>query len=389
MHYDFETVIMRRGTDSVKWDVAENELPMWVADMDFKAAPEILEAIRERLDHGIMGYPVIPQRWYEAYINWWDMRHGLKMNSDHLFFSTGVIPAISSMIRAFTAPGGNVLIQPPVYNAFFNIIKANGRRVKENPMIYKDGAYETDLEDLEKKLSDPDTKLMILCNPHNPAGIIWEKDVLNAVGELAKKHGVIVISDEIHCDITEPGCSYTPFATAGCDCNEIGITFIAPTKAFNLAGLKTAAVYAEDDTIRDKVRKALETDELTEASSFAATAAIAAFEKGGEWLDELRQVISDNRKTAEEFIASRIPDIKIVKGYATYLMWLDVSALTEGIEDFGDFLRQKTGLFLSSGSIFGDQGRNFLRMNVACPKSLLMDGLERLEKGSHKSAHGK
>ncbi len=381
MKYDFDQVTDRKGTDSLKWDVKENELPMWVADMDFKAAPEILDALRDRLDHGIMGYPVIPDRWYDAYINWWNDRHGFKMTKEGLTFCTGVIPAISSLIRTFTKAGANVLIQPPVYNCFFGVIRGNDRRVLENPLIYKNGSYEMDLEDLDIKMSDPDTDFMILCNPQNPSGRIWTKEELKTVGELAKKHGVTVVSDEIHCDLTEPGKGYTPFASVSDVCAGVSISCIAPTKTFNLAGLKTAAVYVSDPGVREKVRRTFDADELSEANSFATAAAISAFEKGGEWLDELLIYISENRREVEDFLLKEIPQIKAVRGEATYLIWLDLSGLKGDVEKFGSFLRSKTGLFLSPGRIFGEQGKSFLRMNIACPRSVLEDGLKRLKKG--------
>ena len=382
MVYDFDRVTDRTGTDSMKWDVKENELPMWVADMDFKAAPEIVDAIRQRLDHGILGYPIIPDRWYDAYIDWWSRRHEFTMERDALVFCSGVIPAVSSVIRALTVPGGNVLIQPPVYNAFFGIIKGNGRKVQESPLIYSNGTYKMDLDDLERKMADPETDLMILCNPHNPTGNIWDKDVLAAVGELAKKNGVTVISDEIHCDLTEPDKGYVPFASASDVCASVGICCIAPTKAFNLAGLKTAAVYVHDPALNEKVRRSFGADELSEPNSFATTAAIAAFEKGAKWLDELRSYVSENRKTVYEYLNGEIPQIKAVKGEATYLMWLDISALGNDVSEFGSFLREKTGLFVSPGYIFGSQGKSFLRMNIACPKNVLTDVLSRLKKGA-------
>ncbi|MCR4589376.1 MAG: pyridoxal phosphate-dependent aminotransferase [Lachnospiraceae bacterium] len=379
MKYDFDTVINRRGTDSLKWDVAENELPMWVADMDFKAAPEILDGIRERLDHGIMGYPVIPDEWYDAYINWWDRRHGFRMDKGSLLFCAGIIPAVSALIRIFAAPGENVLLQPPVYNAFFNIIKGNGRVVQENPLIYRNGKYEMDLDDLDKKLADPKTSLMILCNPHNPGGNIWGRDELQTIGELAKKHNVTVVSDEIHCDLTEPGKEYVPFMSVSETCREVGITCIAPTKAFNIAGLKSSALYIENGALREKTKKTFDTDELTEPNSFSAVAAITAFEKGGEWLDELREYISENKKTVTEFLQKELPAVKAVKGDATYLLWLDISEVQTENGEFASELRKETGLFLSPGIIFGEQGRDFLRMNVACPRSVLKEGLSRLK----------
>ena len=385
MKYDFDSVTDRRGTDSMKWEVKENELPMWVADMDFKAAPEILDGIRDRLDHGILGYPVIPDEWYDAYVNWWERRHGFRMKKEGLIFCSGVIPAISTMIRAFTEPGANVLIQPPVYNCFFDIIKGNRRRVQENPLIYKNGSYEIDFDDLDRKMSDPATSLMLLCNPQNPSGKIWGREDLGLIGELAERHGVTVISDEIHCDLTEPGKGYNPFASVSDICARVGISCIAPTKAFNLAGLKTAAAYVSDPDLKEKVRRAFNTDELSEPNSFAGVAAITAFEKGEQWLDELLVYVSENRKRVGDFLLKEIPEIKAVKGEATYLIWLDVSAVSGDVSGFAASLRAKTGLFLSPGYIFGEQGRNFVRMNIACPRSILMDGLARLKKGVHSS----
>ena len=384
MKYDFDSVINRRDTDSVKWDVKDNELPMWVADMDFKAAPEILDAISIRLGHGVMGYPTLHDDWYDAYTGWWKNRHGFEMDKNALLFCTGVMPAISCMIRVFTGPGENVLIQPPVYTGFFNVIKGNGRRVSENPLVYKDGRYEMDLEDLGRKMADPKTRLMILCNPANPAGNIWEKAELKAIGELAKKHGVTVISDEIHCDITVPGKSYNPFAGVSDVCAETGIACISPTKAFNLAGLKTAAVYVSNKDLRDRVTEAFMADELFEPNSFAGTAAIAAFTKGEEWLDELLDYLSENRKTVDKFIREELPRVKLVTGEATYLLWLDVSGLGGDVSHFGEYLRENTGLWLSPGFIFGEQGNNFLRMNIACPRSVLEEGLSRLKSGAGK-----
>ena len=246
MKYDFDKVTDRRGTNSLKWDVKENELPMWVADMDFETAPEIKDAIISRAAHGVFGYGVIPDEWYGAYTGWWKRRHGFDMKKEGLIFCTGVIPAISSAVRKLTTPGEKGLIQTPVYNIFFNSILNNGCTVLENPLIYKDGGYEMDLADLDKKLSDPQVSLMILCNPQNPVGKIWDAQTLAKVGELAKKHGVTVISDEIHCDITSPGKKYVPFASVNQVNRDISITCIAPTKAFNIAGIQTAAVYAEN-----------------------------------------------------------------------------------------------------------------------------------------------
>lgn len=381
MNYDFDTVINRRGTDSVKWDVKENELPMWVADMDFRLAPEIGNAIKKQFEHGVFGYSVIPDEWYEAYINWWKTRHGFKMKKEGLVFCTGVVPAISSIVRKLTTPNENVVIQTPVYNVFFNSIVNNGCRVLESPLIYENGVYSMDLDDLEKKLSDPQTTLMILCNPQNPAGKIWGKEDLGKVGELAKRHGVTIVSDEIHCDITEPGKDYVPFASVSDICREISVTCIAPTKAFNMAGMKSAAVYAEDPFIRHKVWRALNTDEIAEPNSFACTAAVSAFNEGAPWLDAMRKYVSENRKRVYEFVEKEIPEISVVKSDATYLLWLDISKTGLESTEAASKIREKTGLFLTAGSVYGDAGKHFLRMNIACPKTTLEDGLQRLKRG--------
>lgn len=382
MKYDFDTLINRRGTDSLKWDVGENELPMWVADMDFGTAPEIKAAIMKRAEHGVFGYSVVPKGWYEAYVGWWKERHGFLMEKDWLIFCTGVIPAISSMVRKLTTPAEKVVIQTPVYNIFFNSILNNGRQVLESPLHYDGREYEIDFSDLEEKLSDPQTSLMILCNPHNPAGKLWDKDTLFKIGELCEKYHVTVISDEIHCDLTDPGYEYVPFASVSKACRENSITCIAPTKAFNIAGLQTAAVVVPGEQLRHKVWRGLNTDEVAEPNAFAIWAAEAAFTEGGLWLSELREYIKQNREIAAAFIKENVPGIKAVPSHATYLMWLDCSKLTDDAAKLADFIREKTGLYLSEGNIFGGNGTGFLRLNLACPKSVLMDGLNRLKEGA-------
>ena len=381
MKYDFDTIIDRRASDSVKWDVGENELPMWVADMDFPTAPEIREALAKRLEHGIFGYSDVSARWRSAYVNWWKERHGYTMDGEALVFCTGVIPAISSAVRKFTTSNENVLIQTPVYHVFYNCILNNGCRPLESPLIYENGAYRMDFEGLEACMADPQTTLMILCNPHNPTGNIWTREDLAKVGELAKKHHVIVISDEIHCDITAPGKSYVPFASVSEACREVSITCIAPTKAFNLAGMHTAAVYAPDPVLRHKIWRAVNTDEVGEPGSFAETAAIAAFEQGGAWLDELREHIFYNRSTVKNKLLQEMPEVSVTDGDATYLLWIDVSAIPGDSLEIAGKSRELTGLYLSDGVEFGPGGEHHLRMNIACPRALCEDGAERLIRG--------
>ena len=381
MTYDFDTPTERRNTNSLKWDVAQGELPMWVADMDFQTAPEIREAIMKRAEHGIFGYSVIPDAWYEAYIQWWKMRHGYTMERDWLIFCTGVVPAISSIVRKLTTPAEKVLIQTPVYNIFFYFFLNNGRQVLESPLRYDGKEYRIDFADLEEKLSDPQTALMILCNPHNPTGKIWDRQTLEKIGALCSRHHVTVVSDEIHCDLTDPEESYVPFASVSETCRQISITCMAPTKAFNLAGLQTAAVSVPDEVLRHKVWRALNTDEAAEPNAFAVEAAVAAFTRGADWLDALRDYLYENKKLAEAYIEKEIPDVRAVASQATYLLWLDCSGLIGCGREAAGFLRRETGLYLSEGSQYGGNGADFLRMNIACPRAVLKDGLERLKNG--------
>ncbi len=381
--YDFDQIVDRRDTNSLKWDVAQNELPMWVADMDFKVAPEITEAVIKRATQGVYGYSVIPDEWYHAYMGWWDKRHGWKINKDWIVFSTGVIPIISSVVRKLTTPAEKVVVQTPVYNMFFNSIVNNGRQVLENPLKYDGEKYEIDFADLEDKLSDNQTTLMILCNPHNPVGKIWTIDELAKIGELCNKYDVTVISDEIHCDLTEPGAEYIPFASVSDICSEISVTCVAPTKAFNIAGLQTAAAIVPEKHLRHKVWRGLNTDEVAEPNTFAIEAAIAAFTKCEYWLDELRSYIYENKKTVSEYIELNIPQLKLVPSQATYLLWINCEKVGKS-SYVADFIRKETGLYLTAGRQYRGDGDGFLRLNIACPRSVLKDGLERLKNGVEK-----
>ena len=384
MKYDFDKVVDRRGTGSLKWDVPERELPMWVADMDFQVAPEIREALRERVEHGVFGYSVLPDAWYDAYQSWWSRKHHWKIEKDWLIFSTGVVPTLSSVVRKLTTVGENVLIQTPVYNIFFNSIRNNGRNVLESPLKYDGREYSMDYEDLERKLSHPQTTLMILCNPQNPVGKIWDKETLARVGELCAKHHVVVVSDEIHCDLTDPGAEYVPFASVSEICKNNSVTCIAPTKAFNIAGLQTSAVVVPNPVLRHKVNRGLNTDEVAEPNVFATVGAIAAFEKGEEWLEELRVYLAENKAFLRNYMQEKLQQIKVVPSNATYLLWLDVSAITGDATELVDFIREDSGLYLTEGEEYGACGKSFIRWNTACPRSLLIEGLERFESSVRK-----
>lgn len=381
MTYDFDEKIDRSKTNSLKWEMLpKGGNPMWVADMDFKTAPAVCNAVERRAVHGIFGYSVIPKEWKQSYQLWWKNRYRFEMKSSWLIFTTGVIPAISTAIRKFTTPAEKVIIQTPVYNIFFNCIVNNGRRVLENELAYENGRYRMDFDDLEKKMSDPLCTMMLLCSPHNPTGNIWSADDLERVGELAKKHHVLVVADEIHCDLTDPGKTYIPYASVSDACRDNSITTLAPSKSFNVAGLGTACVCVPEEGLRERMDRALNTDEIAEPNAFAVDAAIAAYTRGGEWLDALRNYLFKNKKTVQAFLQNNLPQIYLVPSEATYLLWLDCSKLEESdSEILQKRILDKTGLRLNAGYSYGECGRKFLRMNIACPREQLVDGLSRLK----------
>lgn len=380
--FDFDTPLDRRGTGSMKWDVAPNELPMWVADMDFETAPAVRDAIARRAAHGAYGYTDVTDAWAKSYTDWWYTRHGLDIRPDWLVFCTGVIPAISSTVRKLTTPAEKIIVLTPVYNIFFNSILNNGRVPLECPLDYNPATltYSLNFSRLEACLSDPQASLLILCNPHNPIGKLWDKETLSRIGSLCRAHGVVVLSDEIHCDLTAPDASYVPFASVSPDCRDNSVTCLAPTKAFNIAGIQTAAVMIPNPHLRHKVWRALNTDEVAEPNVFAVEAAVAAFTGGGDWLDALRAYIQSNRRHAEDFVKAEIPSLRVVPSEATYLLWLDCSAITEDSDALAESIRARTGLYLSAGAIYRGNGVRFLRMNIACPRCTLEDGLDRLKR---------
>ena len=394
MKYNFDSIIDRKNTNSLKWDLLDDEYPMWVADMDFYAAPKIYESVNRKAKHGVYAYSFVNEDVFESYINWWK-KYGLLMKKDELLFATGVMPSITSIIRAFTDVGDNVLIQTPVYHVFFYVILDNDRNVVENQLIYDsdcddvDSVYTIDFDDLEEKFKDPKTKLMILCNPHNPIGKIWEKGDLEKIAVLAKRHDVIVVSDEIHCDLTDPDLAYVPFASLDEELSKNSITCISPSKTFNIAGLQSSAVFTRNKELYEVLEKQLAVDCFNHPNIFSIDATIAAY-KSEDWLNELREVLFENKMIVDEFLKSEIPEIRLVPANATYLLWLDCSKLNmddcdgEFSNILSEFLREEVGLFLSPGVQFGQNGDNFLRMNIACPKELLLEGLNALKIGIEK-----
>ena len=372
--YDFESVIDRKGTNSLKWDFFGDDLPMWVAVMDFMVAPAIQKAVMKRASHPVFGYTVVPDELFDAYIGWWDRRYGFRMSREEMAYSIGVMPSISSMIRCLTDVGDEILIQSPVYHVFYYVIEDNGRKVLENELIYENGEYRIDFDDLDEKLSK--VKMMILCNPHNPIGKIWSREDLARIDELCKSHGVILISDEIHCDLTDPGVKYNPFMPS-----DNVVTCLSPSKSFNIAGFQSSVIHTKNKELLEAIKNQMHIDNSDSCNVFAVTAVMAAYNDSEDWLEELKEVLYENKQTVKEFLASELLVVKLVECDATYLLWLDCSALRMPSKALSGFLRQNQGLFLSAGSDFGRNGDDFLRMNIACPPELLSEGLMKLKAG--------
>lgn len=381
MPYDFESPVNRRNTNSVKWDVKPNELPLSIADMDFRTSPEIVSAIQTRAETGIFGYEEVPQAYFEAVANWYRDQHDWQPKTEWMLFATGVVPTISSAVRRLSQIGDNVLIQSPVYNIFYNSILNNGRHVLSSDLVYTDGAYTVDWADLETKMADPLTSLMIFCNPHNPTGHIWETAELDRIGALAAKYHVVVIADEIHGDVTDTGYQYVPFASVNDVNAQNSVTCVSPSKTFNVAAMHAATVIVPNPELRAIVNRGLNTDELAEPNSFAVPASVAAYTLGAQWVTELRQVITAHKQQLTAFVAANLPQVHVITGHATYLMWLDVSAVTTDAAVLTAFLREKTGLIVADGNAYGPNGKPFIRISVASPTAELTDGLNRLKQG--------
>ncbi len=381
MKYDFDRIIDRRSAGTQKWDVVEGELPLSMADMDSEVAPAIRKAFEERVAHPNYGYTDLLPEWYEAYITWWKECHHFEIEKDWVIFRMGVIPSLSTSVRKLTYPAEKVLFFTPSYNLFFNSTVNNGRFVKQCPLRYENGEYSIDYDVLEEALSDPQVSLMILCNPLNPVGKIWTREELARIAHMCKEHNVTVFSDEIHCDLCDPGREYVPFASVSEEAAEISVTAIAPTKAFSLAGIQTSAVVIPNKFLRHKVWRAINTDELAEPNILGAIAPAAAFLHSGDWLDEARQYIFDNKQYVREYIKERVPGVWVVPSEATYLLWFDCRKICEDSGALYEFIRRETGLVLIDGTGYGEGGESFLRMNCAYPRAQIEDGLQRFEKG--------
>lgn len=383
MKYNFDEIIDRRECNSIKWSDLDEEngeiLPMWIADMDFRAADEILEALRGPTEHGVIGYKVIPDSFYESIINWTHERHGWKIEKEWLVFTPGVVPGLSNCVNIFTDEGDGVLVQSPVYPPFYRVMERNNRRAIENPLVHNGDKYVMDLKDMEKKI-DEKTKMILLCNPHNPVGRVWNREELQAFGDLCLKNDILMISDEIHCDLTLKGHKHIPLASVSEEIAMNSVTFMAPSKTFNVAGLFSSVAIIPNEAIRNKYIEAMEAMELTNINTFGAIGFEAAYTHGKEWLGQALDYIEDNVEFAVDYIRKNIPEIKSYKPEGTYLLWLDFNSLDKSPEEIDEILIARGRVKLNDGSPYGTGGDGFFRLNVGCPRKVLVEALERIKR---------
>lgn len=380
MQYDFDTIIPRRGTNSYKWDTPEEEgvLPMWVADMDFRTAPAIVDALSRRVEHGIFGYTKVPDAYYDAVVRWFGSRHHWQIDPRWMIYTSGVVPALSAIIKALTEPGDKVIVQTPAYNCFFSSIRNDGCELSANNLVYRGGRYTIDFDDLEAKAADQRAKLLLLCNPHNPVGRVWTQEELLRIGEICLRHGVMVVADEIHCELTYEGHDYTPFASLSDEFLQHSVTCISPSKAFNLAGLQIANIVAADDAVRRRIDRAININEVCDVNPFGVIATIAAYGEGGAWLDALRKYLWENYEYLRRFFAERLPQYPVLPLEGTYLVWIDCRASRLDSDAVTERLQEQQRLMVNPGTMYGPGGEGFIRLNIACPRTLLADGLERM-----------
>ena len=381
MKYNFDEIIPRKKTNSVKWDLVKDAeiLPMWVADMDFKTAPEIIETLSEKVSHGVFGYSVIPENFHQSIIDWWKDYHQFIIEKEWLLPVPGMILSLSAIVRTFLKPGENIILQTPVYNHFFTIVESCSCNLIENDLIYENGNYQIDFSDLEIKASDFKTKMLLISNPHNPVGRVWTRSELEKIAEICSEHDVMVVSDEIHADLVFENNKHIPFASVASDYDLISVTCGSPCKTFNLSGLSISYIISKDENILKQIYKTLEIQETIYPNPIAADALITAYTKGKNWLDELKIYLWENYQFILKFCQEYLPKIKVVPLQATYLVWLDVSFLNKTSDELSKLLFDEEKLWINSGTMYGKSGEGFLRINIACPRENLIDGLKRLE----------
>ena len=381
MKYDFDEIVERRGTNCVKWDESPSPdvIPMWVADMDFRVAPAIQQALFQRVAHGVYGYNIVPDSYYEAVISWFRRRHQWEIARSSILYTTAVVPAMSCVIKALTMPGEKVLILSPAYNCFFSSIKNNGCEVLETPLKRKEEGkgltFEVVWEDFEQKCADEKTTLFLLCNPHNPCGRVWSREELQQMYAICKQHDVKVVSDEIHCELIMPGYEFVPFGTITDDC----VVMNSPSKNFNTAGLQIANIIVKNPMWRRRIDRAININEVCDVNPFGIVALQAAYNESEDWLDELNQYLWANYQTLCDFIARELPQLKVTRLEGTYLVWVDHSALNIPTDDLFNRLLNEAKVWVCPGTMYGPQtGEGYLRINIACPRSQLQEALQRM-----------
>ena len=385
MIYDFDHVWHRKNTGSIKWDGLEklfgdaDLLPMWVADMDFKVPQPVIDALKQQANHGIFGYTIRPESYNEAVAQWFSRRHNFQIEKDWLVFTPGVVPALSMIVQTFTEPGDKIIIQPPVYYPFSNVVKRQQRKLVENPLTFDGERYTMDFVDLERKI-DPDVKMLILCSPHNPVGRVWTAEELHQLGELCVKHNILVVADEIHGDLVRKGYRHTPFASLSETFAQQSITCTAPSKTFNLAGLQASHVIIPNERHRRAFKATINTLGLGLPNTFAIAAVEAAYRHGEDWLRQLLDYLEANIQFLTSYIEQNIPQIKVIQPEGTYLVWLDCRSLNLNAKQLQTLMQKEAKVALDEGAIFGTGGAGFERINVACPRSTLEEGLKRIKK---------
>lgn len=386
MHYNFDKPVQRKGTNSLKYDFCEKRgkpadvLPLWVADMDFKAPQEVVTALSKASEFGIFGYSESMDGYFKALHDWYQNYFGWNVKEDWFVKTPGIVFAISMAVRALTERGDAVLIQPPVYYPFSESVLKNGRKLVKNPLKYEGGRYSIDFGDFERKIVENNVKLFILCSPHNPVGRVWTKAELEKLGQICVKHGVYIVSDEIHSDFVYSGHKHYMFASLNSEFAGISITCTAPSKSFNLAGLQVSNIFITNEKLRDKFKSEIDKTGYSQVNGMGIVACQAAYQFGRLWLDELKVYLEGNLETARRFLAERLPQVKLVEPEGTYLIWLDFKKLGLSAARLEDLIVNKAKLWLDSGVIFGKEGEGFERINIACPKSTLMEALCRLER---------
>ena len=393
MKYNFDELVERRGTGCVKWDETKGEelssppleglgevIPLWVADMDFKAAPAIQEAVRRRTEHGVFGYTVVGDDYYDAVISWFARRHNWIIRREEILYTTGVVPAVSVALKALTLPGERVITLTPAYNCFFSSIRNTGCELAECRLRWdRNERFEIPWDELEALCRDERTTVFLLCNPHNPTGRVWTKEELERINDICLKHGVKVVSDEIHCELVMPGHRFQPFAAVSEACRQNSVILNSPSKSFNTAGLQIANIVCAQPEWRRRIDRAININEVCDVNPFGPVALIAAYNESEDWIDALNAYLWDNYRALCDFAAKHLPQWHVRPLEGTYLVWIDITATGQTAQQYADRLMDKARVWVNPGTVYGPQsGEGYIRLNIACPRSRLMEALERI-----------